>query len=206
MGAQNRELGWAAGLLLSEVHGLPVQSSSSFPLTGMSFSRPSHQKPPSDVSATLVKIVLLVMVAIAFGLLSIDVPVDGEMFKPNDGCTQMSDFTCPSGCLRLVTDVTIRPAHLLSVQPSVVLPVCLDAWPPEWMPASFDICVQDDSPDPCQICRTIDILVGLSICLVACQSDSMPVRAWHDPADLFEICLTVYMICLPISLDRGQPG
>src|ERR1700733_5581059 len=74
-GAVKREFGCAALAPVSwaifGVHRLPRQSVHS---AGGSSVMPSHHTPPSGVSATLVKIVLLASVAIAFGLVFADVP------------------------------------------------------------------------------------------------------------------------------------
>src|SRR4051795_2635158 len=74
-GAVNRAFGWAAlapvSLALSGVHFLPCQSRHS--AGGLSVI-PSHQTPPSGVSATLVKMVFLDSVAIAFGFVLAEVP------------------------------------------------------------------------------------------------------------------------------------
>src|SRR3954470_19677425 len=74
-GAVNRALGWAAFapvcFPISGVHRLPCQSVHS---AGGSSVMPSHQTPPFGVKATLVKIVLVASVFIAFGLVFADVP------------------------------------------------------------------------------------------------------------------------------------
>src|ERR1700712_2553532 len=74
-GAVNREFGCAALAPLSfpitGVHLRPCQSRHS---AGGSSVMPSHQTPPSGVSATLVKIVLRRNVAMAFGFVFSDVP------------------------------------------------------------------------------------------------------------------------------------
>src|SRR5271170_6652050 len=74
-GAVNRALGCAAlapvSRAISGVQRFPCQSRHS--AGGLSVM-PSHQTPPSGVSATLVKIALRESVAIAFGLVSQDVP------------------------------------------------------------------------------------------------------------------------------------
>src|SRR6202451_2343796 len=74
-GAVNREFGWAAlapvSLAMAGVHLRPCQSRHS---AGGSSVMPSHQTPPSGVSATLVKMVLRARVAIAFGLVLMEVP------------------------------------------------------------------------------------------------------------------------------------
>src|SRR5579871_1984352 len=74
-GAVKRDLGCAAlapvSFAICGVHFLPCQSRHS---AGGSSVMPSHQTPPSGVSATLVKIELRASVAIAFGLVFTDVP------------------------------------------------------------------------------------------------------------------------------------
>src|SRR6202044_3381509 len=74
-GAVKRPLGWAAGfpvsLPISGVQRSPRQSMHS--AGGLSVM-PSHQTPPSGVSATLVKIVFFASVAIALGLVLALVP------------------------------------------------------------------------------------------------------------------------------------
>src|SRR6478609_2430937 len=75
IGAVKRAFGCAAGApvsrAISGVHRCPRQSRHS---AGGVAVMPSHHTPPSGVSATLVKIVLRAMVAIAFGLVFCDVP------------------------------------------------------------------------------------------------------------------------------------
>src|SRR5712691_4338961 len=74
-GAVKRALGCAAfapvSFAIAGVHLFPCQSMHS---EGGSSVMPSHQTPPSGVSATLVKIVLLERVAIAFGFVLTEVP------------------------------------------------------------------------------------------------------------------------------------
>src|SRR5271165_2474720 len=74
-GAVNRALGCAASapvsLAISGVHFFPCQSRHS---AGGVSVMPSHQTPPSGVSATLVKMVFRDSVAIAFGFVFTDVP------------------------------------------------------------------------------------------------------------------------------------
>src|ERR1700743_1513806 len=65
MGAAKREFGCAAFSLEPGVHLLPRQSRHSL---GTSPSLPSHQTSPSEVSATLVKMVSRWMVLTAMGL------------------------------------------------------------------------------------------------------------------------------------------
>ena len=71
IGAVKRAFGCAAGRPLSGVQGWPRQSINS---GGGVLVIPSHQTSPSGVSATLVKIVLRVMVAMAFGFELFEVP------------------------------------------------------------------------------------------------------------------------------------
>src|SRR5471032_2525433 len=74
-GAVKREFGCAAfapvAFAISGVHGLPCQS---VKCAGGSAVMPSHQTPPSGVSATLVKMVFFASAAIAFGFVWFDVP------------------------------------------------------------------------------------------------------------------------------------
>src|SRR6202012_3953720 len=74
-GAVKREFGCAAlapvSFAIAGVQGLPCQSRHS---AGGSSVMPSHQTPPSGVSATFVKIVLRDSAAIAFGFVFRDVP------------------------------------------------------------------------------------------------------------------------------------
>jgi len=70
-GAVKRAFGCAAFLPESGVQCFPCQSIAS---GGGSLVIPSHQTPPSGVSATLVKMVLRDSAAIAFGFVSYDVP------------------------------------------------------------------------------------------------------------------------------------
>src|SRR4051812_16565512 len=70
-GAVNREFGCAPLRPESGVHGFPSQS---IPDGGAGTPIPSHQISPSDVSTTLVKMVLREAVAIAFGFVFSEVP------------------------------------------------------------------------------------------------------------------------------------
>src|ERR1700689_4434801 len=74
-GAVKRALGCAAfapvSLAIFGVHFFPCQSSNS---AGGSSVMPSHQTPPSGVSATLVKIVFPQSLSHRFGLVAADVP------------------------------------------------------------------------------------------------------------------------------------
>src|ERR1700744_4167895 len=74
-GVVKREFGCSAfapvSFAIAGVHRRPCQSMHS---AGGSSVIPSHQTPPSGVSATLVKMVFFASVFIAFGLVCIDVP------------------------------------------------------------------------------------------------------------------------------------
>ena len=81
------EFGWAAIFIALVIFvsgivqfSLPVHDVTESVPRGMSFSNPSHQKPPSLVSATFVKTVFFCIVAIALGFVDIDVPVDNKNF------------------------------------------------------------------------------------------------------------------------------
>src|SRR5438876_3837504 len=84
-GAVKRAFGWAAlapvCLAISGVHLFPCQSRHS--AGGVSLI-PSHQTPPSGVSATFVKIVFFASDAMAFGFVLTDVP-GATPKKPNSG-------------------------------------------------------------------------------------------------------------------------
>src|SRR3979409_63941 len=84
-GAVNLALGCAAlarvSFAISGVHFLPCQSRHS---AGGSSVIPSHQTPPSGVSATLVKIEFVESVIIALGLVLADVP-GATPKKPDSG-------------------------------------------------------------------------------------------------------------------------
>src|SRR5436190_14634765 len=84
-GAVKRALGCAAlapvSLAICGVHFLPCQSRHS---AGGSSVMPSHQTPPSGVSATLVKMLFLESATIAFGFVLADVP-GATLKKPASG-------------------------------------------------------------------------------------------------------------------------
>src|SRR5579875_1839495 len=106
-GAVNRAFGCAAGLPvalpISGVHSLPCQSSRT---GGGSGVNPSHQTPPSGVSATLVKIVFFDKVAIAFGLVLGDVP--GA--TPKNPASGLMARSCPSasGLIQAMSSPTVQ--------------------------------------------------------------------------------------------------
>src|ERR1700679_304279 len=109
-GAVKREFGCAAlapvSLAICGVHKFPRQSKHS---AGGSSVIPSHQTPPSGVSATLVKIVLLASVAIAFGLVFDDVP-GATPKNPASGLIARSrPFS--SGLIQAMSSPTVHTLH-----------------------------------------------------------------------------------------------
>src|SRR5690348_2052157 len=106
-GAVNRAFGCAAFapvcFAISGVQRLPCQSIHS---AGGSFVMPSHQTPPSGVSATLVKIELRESVAIAFGFVSHDVP--GA--TPKNPASGLMARNCPfsSGRIQAISSPTVK--------------------------------------------------------------------------------------------------
>ena len=100
-GAVKRELGCAA--LPVRSHGLPCQSMRS---AGGCLSLPSHHGMPSGVTATLVKIVSWLMVAIALGLVSGPVPGTTPK-KPASGFTAQSRPSGP-GRSQAMSSPTVR--------------------------------------------------------------------------------------------------
>src|SRR4051794_25518027 len=109
-GAVNRALGCAAfapvTLPISGVHRLPCQSSHS---AGGASVIPSHQTPPSGVSAVLVKMVLRESVAIALGFVFALVP-GATPKKPASGLIARSrPFT--SGLIHAMSSPTVQTFH-----------------------------------------------------------------------------------------------
>src|SRR6266545_4604300 len=106
-GAVKREFGCAAFapvcFAISGVHLFPCQSRHS---TGGSSVMPSHQTPPSGVSATFVKIELVARVAIAFGFVLTDVP-GATPKKPASGLMARK---CPraSGLIHAMSSPTVQ--------------------------------------------------------------------------------------------------
>jgi hypothetical protein len=106
----NRAFGCAAGFPVARpicgVHRSPRQSRHS--AGGVSVI-PSHQTPPSGVSATFVKMVLRAMVAIAFGLVFADVP--GA--TPNTPASGLIAWRCPvaSGLIHAMSSPTVVTFH-----------------------------------------------------------------------------------------------
>src|SRR5579862_2992551 len=109
-GAVKRELGCAAfapvSFAICGVHFLPCQSVHS---AGGSSVMPSHQTPPSGVSATLVKIELRASVAIAFGLVFADVP-GATPKNPASGLIARS-WPCASGLIQAISSPTVQTFH-----------------------------------------------------------------------------------------------
>src|SRR5215471_16953373 len=106
-GAVKRALGCAAlapvCLAISGVQRLPCQSVHS--AGGVSVI-PSHQTPPSGVSATLVKIALRESVAIALGLVFFEVP-GATPKKPASGLMARS-MPCSSGRIQAISSPTVQ--------------------------------------------------------------------------------------------------
>jgi hypothetical protein len=75
---------------------------------------PSHQTPPSGVSATFVKIVFLASVAIAFGLVLTDVP-GATPKKPASGLIARR-FPSASGFSHAISSPTVHTFHPWSVK------------------------------------------------------------------------------------------
>src|SRR5271169_4835231 len=109
-GAVKREFGCAAlapvSLAIWGVQRFPCQSRHS---AGGSSVMPSHQTPPPGVRAVLVKIVLRLKVAIAFGLVLKDVP-GATPKKPASGLMARS---CPaaSGLIQAISSPTVQTFH-----------------------------------------------------------------------------------------------
>src|SRR5581483_1630486 len=106
-GAVNREFGCAAFapvcFAISGVHLRPCQSRHS---AGGASVMPSHQTPPSGVSATLVKIELRERVAIAFGLVFTDVP-GATPKKPASGLMALRQ-PLSSGLIHAISSPTVQ--------------------------------------------------------------------------------------------------
>src|SRR5436305_4530981 len=106
-GAVKRAFGWAAFapvcLAISGVQRFPCQSRHS---AGGAFVIPSHQTPPSGVSATLVKMVLRDNVAIALGFVSQEVP--GA--TPKNPASGLIARSCPfsSGRIQAMSSPTVQ--------------------------------------------------------------------------------------------------
>src|SRR5207253_5236032 len=98
------ELGWAA--LPVRSHGRPCQSISR---GGAVRSLPSHHGTPSGVTATLVKIVSWLMVAMAAGLVSGPVPGTTPK-KPASGFTAHSRPSAP-GRSHAMSSPTVRTLY-----------------------------------------------------------------------------------------------
>src|SRR5215471_21122900 len=106
-GAVKRALGWAAFTPLlrpiSGVQRLPCQSRHS---AGGSSVMPSHQTPPSGVNATLVKMALRASVAIALGLVFLEVP-GATPKKPASGLIARS-APFSSGRIQAMSSPTVQ--------------------------------------------------------------------------------------------------
>src|SRR5579864_2735095 len=106
-GAVNRAFGCAAlapvFFAISGVHTLPCQSMHS---AGGSSVMPSHQTPPSGVSATLVKMEFFASVAMALGLVVSDVP-GATPKKPASGLIARSR-PVESGLIQAMSSPTVH--------------------------------------------------------------------------------------------------
>src|SRR6266568_6850795 len=108
-GAVKRALAWAAGLPvsfpISGVQRLPCQSMHSAGASDM----PSHQTPPSGVSATLVKMVFLASAIMALGLVLTDVP-GATPKNPASGLMARS-WPLASGLIQAMSSPTVLIFH-----------------------------------------------------------------------------------------------
>src|SRR5579871_2942321 len=109
-GAVKRALGWAAlapvFLAISGVQRFPCQSRHS---AGGSSVMPSHQTPPSGVSATFVKMEFLASVAIAFGLVFVDVPGATPKNPASGLIARKRPFA--SGLIHAISSPTVQTFH-----------------------------------------------------------------------------------------------
>src|ERR1700737_1131568 len=109
-GAVNRALGCAAFapvcLEISGVHLFPCQSRHS---AGGSSVIPSHQTPPSGVSATLVKIEFVAGVVMALGFVLTEVP--GATPKNPASGLMARKFPCSSGRIQAMSSPTVHTFH-----------------------------------------------------------------------------------------------
>src|SRR5271168_4927660 len=128
-GAVKRPLGWAAVapvvLAISGVQRWPRQSMHS---AGGSSVIPSHQMPPSSVSATLVKMVLRASVAMALGLVLAEVP-GATPKNPASGLIARS-WPVVSGRIQAISSPTVQTFQPLkplggTIMAKLVLPQAL---------------------------------------------------------------------------------
>src|SRR5437016_3272204 len=128
-GAVKRALGCAAFapvlFAISGVHTLPCQSMHS---AGGSSVIPSHQTPPSGVSATLVNMEFFASVAIALGLVFTDVP-GATPKNPASGLIARSRPSA-SGVIQAISSPTVLTFHPLNaaggtIMAKLVLPQAL---------------------------------------------------------------------------------
>ena len=108
IGAVKRALGCAAGCPLAGVQSWPIQS---IRCAGDVFVMPSHHTSPSSVSATLVKMVLVRIDAIALGL-DFSLMPGATPKKPDSG---LMAYSCPSvpdliQAMSSPTVVTLQPS------------------------------------------------------------------------------------------------
>src|SRR5882762_10457628 len=109
-GAVKRAFGCAAfalvSLAIAGVHLFPCQSRHS---AGGSSVIPSHQTPPSGVSATLVKIEFVASVAMAFGFVLTEVP-GATPKKPASGLIACKR-PFASGLIQAISSPTVQTFH-----------------------------------------------------------------------------------------------
>src|SRR5713101_9125347 len=119
-GAVKRALGWAALVpvffAISGVQRLPCQSTHS---AGGSSVMPSHQIPPSGVSATLVKIVFFESVAMALGLVLTEVP--GATPKNPASGLMARKRPCASGVIQAMSSPTVQTFHPLKAAGGTIM-------------------------------------------------------------------------------------
>src|SRR5260370_6396347 len=128
-GAVKRAFGCAAfapvSLAISGVHLFPFQSRHS---AGGSSVMPSHQTPPSGVSATLVKMEFVASEAMAFGFVLTEVP-GATPKKPASGLIARKR-PCSSGLIQAMSSPTVqtfqpsKPSGGMSME-KLVLPQAL---------------------------------------------------------------------------------
>lgn len=100
------ELGWAAGLPCSACQSSTPSQDFILVVLETSPSSPSQKTPPSEVSATLVKIVFLEIVSMAIGLVFIEVPESihkqlGPMYWRSNLLVLHNSFVDFSNCCNL---------------------------------------------------------------------------------------------------------
>src|SRR5262249_10595541 len=108
-GAVNRALGCAALAPVAPMAGVQSRPCQSRHSAGGSSVMPSHQTPPSGVSATLAKMEFRARVAIAFGLVLMDVP-GATPKKPASGLIAYNR-PLASGLIQAMSSPTVQTFH-----------------------------------------------------------------------------------------------